>query len=204
MTFSKVRQGALVINAIKKQIRFHPFRRFEHPEQWTLLRTQEAGLVLFSFLLAVPVWAQDKVAPDPDAATPPGKRGAFRPSLVATLFFGGLGRGKNTLEEKGISFDFFYITDLQGTDGRTATIQGGMARIRGDHRHQFRQDQRSFSTFDALLGGTSLGSEKAFALNYAFQRTPYWLVQPTFQYHTNIGGNHIISGYARFWLLDKS
>jgi len=25
-----------------------------------------------------------------------------------------VGRGKNTLEEKGISFDFFYITDLQG------------------------------------------------------------------------------------------
>ena len=48
--------------------------------------------MLFSFLLAVPVWAQDEVAPDPDAATPPGKGGAFRPSLVATLSLWGGGR----------------------------------------------------------------------------------------------------------------
>ena len=39
----------------------------------------------------------------------------------------------------------------------------------------------SFSNFGVLLGGTPRGSEKAFELNYAFQLTPYWLVQPTFQ-----------------------
>ena len=78
-----------------------------------------------------------------------------------------------------------------------------MARIRGTIGINFDKTNDSFSNFDALLGGTSLGSEKVLALNDAFQRTPYWLVQPTFQYYINIGGNHIFSGYARFWLPDK-
>ena len=50
-----------------------------------------------------------------------------------------------------------------------------------------------FSQFGALLGGPRLGPEKAFELNYALQVTPYWLVQPTFQYYVNIGGNPILS-----------
>jgi len=35
----------LVIDAKKEQIRFHPFQRFEHPEQRTLLGTREAGFL---------------------------------------------------------------------------------------------------------------------------------------------------------------
>jgi carbohydrate-selective porin OprB len=50
-----------------------------------------------------------------------------------------------------------------------------------------------FSQFGALLGGPRLGSEKAFELNYALQVTPYWLVQPTFQYYVNTGGNPALS-----------
>jgi carbohydrate-selective porin OprB len=46
-----------------------------------------------------------------------------------------------------------------------------------------------FSNFGALLGGPLLGSEKAFELNYSIQVMPYWLVQPTFQYYANVGGN---------------
>lgn len=46
-----------------------------------------------------------------------------------------------------------------------------------------------FSHFGALLGGPSLGSEKAFELNYSIQVLPYWLVQPAFQYYANVGGN---------------
>jgi carbohydrate-selective porin OprB len=46
-----------------------------------------------------------------------------------------------------------------------------------------------FSHFGALLGGPLLGSEKAFELNYSVQVTSYWLVQPTFQYYANVGGN---------------
>jgi len=46
-----------------------------------------------------------------------------------------------------------------------------------------------FSNFGALLGGPRLGSEKAFELNYSIRFTPYWLVEPTFQYYANVGGN---------------
>jgi porin len=50
-----------------------------------------------------------------------------------------------------------------------------------------------FSNFGALLGGPRLGSEKAFELNYSLQVTPFWLVQPTFQYYANVGGNPSLS-----------
>ncbi|HKW35982.1 MAG TPA: carbohydrate porin [Candidatus Acidoferrum sp.] len=46
-----------------------------------------------------------------------------------------------------------------------------------------------FSDFGALLGGPRLGSEKAFELNYSIKVTPYLLVEPTFQYYANVGGN---------------
>ena len=46
-----------------------------------------------------------------------------------------------------------------------------------------------FSKFGAILGGPLLGSEKALELNYSIQVTPYWLVEPAFQYYTNVGGN---------------
>ena len=50
-----------------------------------------------------------------------------------------------------------------------------------------------FRNYEALLGGPLLGSEKAFELNYSLQVTPYWLVQPTFQYYVNVGGNPSLS-----------
>jgi len=31
-------------------------------------------------------------------------------------------------------------------------------------------------------------SEKAFEVNYLFQATPYWLIQPTVQWYTDVGG----------------
>ena len=46
-----------------------------------------------------------------------------------------------------------------------------------------------FSQFGQLLGGPILGSEKAFELNYSLQVTPYFLLQPTFQYYVNVGAN---------------
>ena len=46
-----------------------------------------------------------------------------------------------------------------------------------------------FSNFGALMGGPRLGSEKAFELNYALQVTPYFLLQPVFQYYVDVGGN---------------
>jgi porin len=50
-----------------------------------------------------------------------------------------------------------------------------------------------FRNFGALLGGPVLGSEKAFELNYSLQVRPYLLVQPTFQYYANVGGNPSLS-----------
>jgi porin len=50
-----------------------------------------------------------------------------------------------------------------------------------------------FSNFGVLLGAPRLGSEKAFELNYSLQVTPYFLLQPTFQYYANVGGNPSLS-----------
>ena len=50
-----------------------------------------------------------------------------------------------------------------------------------------------FRNFGALLGGPLLGSEKAFELNYSLQVTRFFLVQPTFQYYANVGGNPTLS-----------
>jgi len=50
-----------------------------------------------------------------------------------------------------------------------------------------------FSNFGELLGGPRLGSEKAIELNYSLQVTPYFLVQPAFQYYANVGGNPSLS-----------
>ena len=50
-----------------------------------------------------------------------------------------------------------------------------------------------FRSFEASLGGPLLGSEKAFELNYSLQLTPFWLVQPTFQYYANVGANAALS-----------
>jgi porin len=46
-----------------------------------------------------------------------------------------------------------------------------------------------FSDFGAQLGSPKLGSEKAFELNYSFQVTPYFLLQPAFQYYVDVGAN---------------
>lgn len=50
-----------------------------------------------------------------------------------------------------------------------------------------------FRNFGTLLGAPSLGSEKAVELNYSLQVTPYFLLQPTFQYYVNVGGNPTLS-----------
>src|SRR5215471_4860286 len=50
-----------------------------------------------------------------------------------------------------------------------------------------------FRNFGILLGAPPLGSEKAFELNYSLQVTPYFLLQPTFQYYVDVGGNPTLS-----------
>jgi porin len=50
-----------------------------------------------------------------------------------------------------------------------------------------------FRNFGTLLGAAPLGSEKAFELNYSLQVTPYFLLQPAFQYYVNVGANPALS-----------
>ena len=56
----------------------------------------------------------------------------------------------------------------------------------------------SFSNFGTLLGGAPLGSEKAVELNYSLQVTPYWYVQPVFQYYVDVGANGALPNAAVF------
>jgi porin len=60
-----------------------------------------------------------------------------------------------------------------------------------------------FRNFEASLGGPLLGSEKAIELNYSLQLTPYWLVQPAFQYYANVGGNPALSNAPVFGFRTK-
>jgi len=49
-----------------------------------------------------------------------------------------------------------------------------------------------FRQFSEALGGAPLGSEKAFEVNYTLQVTPYFLLEPTFQYYVSVGANPIL------------
>jgi carbohydrate-selective porin OprB len=49
-----------------------------------------------------------------------------------------------------------------------------------------------FRQFGALLGGAPLGSEKAWEVNYSVQLTPYFFVEPTFQYYLDVGANRTL------------
>ncbi len=54
----------------------------------------------------------------------------------------------------------------------------------------------SFSNFGTLLGGPPLGSEKAVELNYSLRITPYWYIQPVFQYYVDVGANSALPNAA--------
>jgi porin len=60
-----------------------------------------------------------------------------------------------------------------------------------------------FSRFGQLLGSAPLGSEKAFELNYSLKLRRYLLLEPTFQYYVNVGGNPLLSNPAVFGLRTK-
>lgn len=54
-----------------------------------------------------------------------------------------------------------------------------------------------------LLGGAPLGSEKAFEVNYSLQVTPYFLLQPAFQYYLDIGANPAVGNAPVLGLRTK-
>jgi len=55
-----------------------------------------------------------------------------------------------------------------------------------------------FQHGNLLLGSPPLGSEKAAEVNYAIQVTPYYLIQPVFQYYVSPGANRALSN-APVW-----
>jgi porin len=61
----------------------------------------------------------------------------------------------------------------------------------------------SFSNFGTLLGAPPLGSEKAIELNYSLQVTPYWYVQPVFQYYVDVGANGALPNAPVFGFRTK-
>jgi porin len=62
-------------------------------------------------------------------------------------------------------------------------------------------DQFRFA--EASIGLPPLGSEKALEFNYGLQLTPYFLVQPVFQYYVDIGANPRVPNAAVFGFRTK-
>ena len=60
-----------------------------------------------------------------------------------------------------------------------------------------------FRDFGESPGGSPLGSEKAFEVNYSLQVTPYFLLQPTVQYYVHVGGNPALSNAPVFGFRTK-
>jgi carbohydrate-selective porin OprB len=61
----------------------------------------------------------------------------------------------------------------------------------------------SLSNFGTPLGGAPLGSEKAVELNYSLRITPYWYIQPLFQYYVDVGANSALPNAAVFGFRTK-
>src|ERR1700739_4355378 len=90
---------------------------------WGWKRRHLLGLILALMLIA-PAWAQNATAPDP--STP------FSDFKSRQYLLGDWGGERPALAEKGITFDFFYITDLEANPtGGLQQTQAGWERIRG-------------------------------------------------------------------------
>jgi hypothetical protein len=90
-----------------------------------LQRSRHFSSLVFLVILAVPLLAQTNAAvPDPDSTL-------FEiPSRQ--YLFGDWGGKRSKLAEKGVTFDFFYISDLEANpSGGMQQTQAGWPRIRG-------------------------------------------------------------------------
>ena len=80
--------------------------------------------LILALMLVAPSWAQNATAPDPSAP--------FSDFKSRQYLFGDWGGERPALAEKGITFDFFYITDLEANPtGGLQQTQAGWERIRG-------------------------------------------------------------------------
>ena len=89
-------------------------------------------------------------------------------------------------------------------------VSQGKCFTRGSHatqnsssRLQCGAQQNNNNNFGALLGAAPLGSEKAVELNYSLQVTPFWYVQPVFQYYVDVGANGALPNAAVFGFRTK-
>ena len=130
-------------------------------------------LLLFSFLLAVPVWAQDEVAPGPDAATPAPGQARHLPTIFGRdAIFSGIGAGEERLWKKKASPSTCSTLPIcRAIRREDCSNPGRDGKNTRDDRHQFRQDQRFLLELRCVAGRDVTGLGKALALNDAFQRT---------------------------------
>jgi hypothetical protein len=120
-------------------------------------RTMHLSTLMLLAMFAVPVVAQTNAA---------------IPDFGSTLFevpsrqylFGDWGGKRSKLAEKGITFDFFYISDLEASpSGGLKQTQAGWERVRGtldinfDRAHRLARSQ--FSHYWALAVRSQLGSK---------------------------------------------
>jgi carbohydrate-selective porin OprB len=91
--------------------------------------------------------------------------------------------------------------------GRTGQITGGLrynglipgwAKDWAAFGFVYSKISDQFRFAEASIGLPPLGSEKALEFNYGLQLTPYFLVQPVFQYYVDIGANPRVPNAAVF------
>jgi porin len=101
-----------------------PFTRLRHRAKCHAEMRRVLFAILLALLFFAPVWAQDPPTKDQNVAL-------FGLPLRQHLF-GDWGGERTALAEKGITFDFFYITDLEANPtGGLQQAQTGWERIRG-------------------------------------------------------------------------
>ena len=120
-------------------------------------------LLLFSFLLAVPVWAQDEVAPDPDAATPAPGQARHLPTIFGRdAIFSGIGAGEERLWKKKASPSTCSTLRIcRAIRREDCSNPGRDGKNTRDDRHQFRQDQRFFLELRCVAGRDVTGLGKS-------------------------------------------
>ena len=112
--------------------------------------------VVVLLMLAVPVQAQTQAA----------TRDPGLPFLDAQrrYFFGDWGGKRSALAEKGVTFDFFYISDMQANpSGGLQQTQAGWERVRGtvdiNFDHLIQWQGLSFHATGLWQGGVNLGGK---------------------------------------------
>lgn len=94
------------------------------------------------------------------SALPPNPSGPSPGYSSRQYLFGDWGGKRSALAEKGITFDFFYISDMQANP--SGGIQSDLCRMGTNSRngrHQFRQDDPVAGAWLSRDGALAIGSQ---------------------------------------------